>query len=85
MTYAKEVSSDLPSISRVYIFDHCAVSEFLFFLWVVYKSAMLWPKSLYVSCFLSNFYAIEIEIWAGFGPVGNFSYGPILFIMINFF
>ena len=29
------------------------------------------PKSLYLSCAVSNFYGTEIEIWAGFGPVGN--------------
>jgi hypothetical protein len=34
------------------------------------------PKSLYIS----NFYGTEIEIWAGFGPVGNTEkkFGPIL-------
>jgi hypothetical protein len=26
---------------------------------------------LYISCVVSNFYETEIEIWAGFGPVGN--------------
>ena len=29
------------------------------------------PKSLYISWVLSNFYGTKIEIWAGFGPVGN--------------
>ena len=29
------------------------------------------PKSFYISCAVSNFYGTEIEIWAGFGPVGN--------------
>ena len=29
------------------------------------------PKSLYISCALSNFYGTEIKIWAGFGPVGS--------------
>ena len=28
-------------------------------------------KSLYISRVASNFYGTEIEIWAGFGPVGN--------------
>ena len=28
-------------------------------------------KSLYISPGVSNFYETEIEIWAGFGPVGN--------------
>ena len=28
-------------------------------------------KSLYISRAVSNFYGTEIEIWAGFGPVGN--------------
>ena len=29
------------------------------------------PKSLYISCAVSKFYETEIEIWAGFGPVGS--------------
>ena len=29
------------------------------------------PKSLYISCAVNNFYGTEIEIWAGFGPVGS--------------
>ena len=29
------------------------------------------PKSLYISRAVSNSYGIEIEIWAGFGPVGT--------------
>ena len=29
------------------------------------------PKSLYIGHAMSNFYGTEIEIWAGFGPVGN--------------
>ena len=32
---------------------------------------LLLPKSLYISCAMSNFYGTEIEIWAGFGLVGN--------------
>jgi hypothetical protein len=28
------------------------------------------PKSLYESQAVSNFYGTEMEIWAGFGPVG---------------
>ena len=28
-------------------------------------------KSLYISHKVTNFYGTEIEIWAGFGPVGN--------------
>ena len=28
-------------------------------------------KSLYISRAVSNYYGTEIEIWAGFGPVGN--------------
>ena len=31
---------------------------------------MTGPKSLSISCSVSNFYGIEIEIWVGFGPVG---------------
>ena len=32
-------------------------------------------KSLYISSTVSNFYRTEIEIWAGFGPVGNTEIG----------
>ena len=28
-------------------------------------------SALYISCAVSNFYGTEIEIWAGFGPVGS--------------
>ena len=28
-------------------------------------------QSLYISNVVSNFYGTEIEIWAGFGPVGS--------------
>ena len=28
-------------------------------------------KSLYISLVVSSFYGTEIEIWVGFGPVGN--------------
>ena len=28
-------------------------------------------KSSYISCTMSTFYGTEIEIWAGFGPVGS--------------
>ena len=28
-------------------------------------------KSLYISHAVSNFHGTEIDIWAGFGPVGN--------------
>ena len=31
----------------------------------------LCPKSLHISCAVSNFYGTEIEIRAGFGPVGS--------------
>ena len=31
----------------------------------------LCPKSLHISCVVSNFYGTEIEIRAGFGPVGS--------------
>ena len=34
-------------------------------------SQQVLPKSIYISCAVSNFYGTEIEIWAGFGPVGN--------------
>ena len=34
-------------------------------------NTILKPKSLYISRTVSNFYGAEIEIWAGFGPVGN--------------
>ena len=34
---------------------------------------MQWKtKSLYISLMVSSFYGTEIEIWVGFGPVGNF-------------
>ena len=32
---------------------------------------ILIPKSLYISCAVSKFYRTEIEIWAGFWPVGS--------------
>ena len=32
---------------------------------------LLQPKSLYISDAVNNFYEIEFEIWAGFGPVGS--------------
>ena len=32
---------------------------------------LLLPKSLYISPAVTNFYGTEIEIFAGFGPVGN--------------
>ena len=32
---------------------------------------MIESKSLHISCAVSNFYGTEIEIWAGFGLVGN--------------
>ena len=37
-------------------------------------------KSLYISRAESNFHGTEIEIWAGFGPVGNTEkkIGPIV-------
>ena len=28
-------------------------------------------KVIYISCTVSNFYGTEIDIWAGFGPVGH--------------
>ena len=28
-------------------------------------------KSLWISCVVSNFYGTEIEIWSGYGEVGN--------------
>ena len=31
----------------------------------------LQPKSLYISRVVSYFYGTEIQIWAGFGPIGN--------------
>ena len=31
----------------------------------------MYTKSLYISSAVSNFYDTEIEIWTGFGPVGN--------------
>ena len=38
------------------------------------------PKSLYIGQAVSNCYGTEIEIWAGFGPVGNTekNWGPIM-------
>ena len=37
-------------------------------------------KSLYISRAVSNCYGTEMEIWAGFGPVGNIekNLGPIM-------
>ena len=35
------------------------------------RYSMYWSKSLYRSRAGSNFYGTEIEIWAGFKPVGN--------------
>ena len=39
------------------------------------------------SCLVSNFYRTEIEIWAGFGPVGNTekNIGPIMNNFWGFF
>ena len=34
-------------------------------------SSDLYPKSLYISRAMSNLYGKEIEIWAGFWPVGS--------------
>ena len=34
-------------------------------------SSDLYPKSLYISRAMRNFYGKEIEIWAGFWPVGS--------------
>ena len=41
------------------------------------------PKSLYISHPESNFDGTEIQIWAGFGPVGN-TEKKIPLIMSNF-
>ena len=39
----------------------------------------LFPKSLYISRAVSNFYGIEIEIWAGFGTARSTEKnGPIM-------
>ena len=35
-------------------------------------------KPLYRSCAGSNFYGTDIEIWAGFGPVGSTDYEQLL-------
>ena len=41
-------------------------------LWeLIANSVVMQAKSLYISRAVSNFYGTEIEIWAGFGPVGN--------------
>ena len=44
------------------------------------SSGMIVSKSLYISLAVSNFYETEIEIWAGFGSVGNTEkkIGPIM-------
>ena len=44
------------------------------------KQQLTFSKSLYTSYRVSNFYTTEIQIWAGFGPVGNTEekVGPIL-------
>ena len=41
-------------------------------LWeLIANSVVMQAKSLYISRAVSNFYGTEIEIWAGFRPVGN--------------
>ena len=41
-------------------------------LWeLIANSVVMQAKSLYISHAVSNFYGTGIEIWAGFGPVGN--------------
>ena len=32
--------------------------------------SMMPPKTLSISCAVSNFYGTEIKMWASFGPVG---------------
>jgi hypothetical protein len=34
-------------------------------------------KSLYIKCAVSKFYGTEIEIWAGFRPVGSAEKKPL--------
>jgi hypothetical protein len=41
-------------------------------------------KSLYISRAVSHFYGTEIEIWDGFGPVGNTEKNIWELIMSNF-
>ena len=45
---------------------------------------ILLPKSICISRAVSNFYGTEIEIWAGFGPVGNTEKINLEAIMSNF-
>ena len=41
-------------------------------LWeLIANSVVMQAKSLNISHAVSNFYGTEIQIWAGFGPVGN--------------
>ena len=44
---------------------------------------LMYSKSLYISNAVSNFYGTGIEIWAGFGQVGN-TEKKIWAIMSNF-
>ena len=46
-----------------------------------------YTKSLYISPAASNFYGTGIEIWAGFGPVGNTEkkLGPIMSNFLGWF
>ena len=49
---------------------------------------LLLPKSLYISPAVTNFYGTEIEIFAGFGPVGNTEkkiLGPIISNFVGIF
>ena len=56
------------------IFSFSGMAHFQTFLKYLTKKPyqqMTGPKSLSIITALSNFHGTEIEIWAGFGPVGN--------------
>ena len=57
------------------------VKSYALYVVVIYLY-MVQTKSSYISRAESNFYGTEIEIWAGFGPIGNTEkkFGPILII-----
>ena len=48
-------------------FQSCLFFQGLF----AQKVSLSQLRSLYLSRAVSNFYGTEIEIWAGFGPVGS--------------
>ena len=63
-------------LSRAFVFLFNKVKSVIEFRYetITYFSGSLLPvqaKPLYISRALSSFYGKEIEIWSGFGPVGN--------------